>query len=146
MVKAPIELIWEAHTNPEHVRNWMLGANGYSMPVCDIDLRKGGAWHFIWRPEHGEDKEMRGIFREVRAPGRLVFTESWGDDWPETVQTLSLTAKDGRTTLTTTIVFESKEARDHAIRMRIKDRWAFSYFHLDKYLPVMARRRCALAA
>ena len=79
--------------------HWMLGPDGWTMPVCEIDLRPGGAWHFVWRGSDGTEMEMRGVYREIAPPERLVTTESWGGDWPETLNTLVLTEEDGKTTI-----------------------------------------------
>ena len=89
VVDAPRELVFDAWTKPEHIANWMLGPEGWTMPVCEIDLRPGGAWHFVWRMADGTEMEMRGDYREVSPPERLVSTESWGGDWPETLNTVS---------------------------------------------------------
>jgi uncharacterized protein YndB with AHSA1/START domain len=78
---APRRLVFEAYTNPEHLPHWMLGPPGWTMPICKIDLRPGGAWHFGWRNVDGTLMEMRGVYREVKPPERLVSTESWGGDW-----------------------------------------------------------------
>ena len=87
---APRRLVWEAWTSPEHLPHWMTGPPGWTMPVCEIDLRPGGAWHFAWRNADGAEMAMRGVYREVVPPERLVSTESWGGDWPETLNTLVL--------------------------------------------------------
>ncbi len=91
------------------------------MPICEIDLRPGGAWHFGWRKADGSEMEMRGEYREVTPPERLVSTESWGGDWPETINTLVLSEEDGRTTITQTVLYPSKEARDAALATGMKD-------------------------
>lgn len=72
-----------AWTSPEHLPHRMLGPSGWTMPVCEIDLRPGRAWHFIWRRSDGTEMGMRGVYREITPPERLVSTESWGSDWPE---------------------------------------------------------------
>jgi uncharacterized protein YndB with AHSA1/START domain len=59
-----------------NVPHWMLGPEGWTMPVCEIDLRPGGAWHFVWRMADGNEMEMRGTYREIVAPARLVSTEA----------------------------------------------------------------------
>ena len=97
---APRRLVFEAWTNPEHLPHWMLGPEGWTMPVCEIDLRPGGAWHFVWHHADGTEMEMRGVYREIVPPERLVSTESWGGDWPETLNTLHLAEQDGKTTVT----------------------------------------------
>lgn len=135
---APRRLVWEAHTDPEHVPHWMLGPEGWTMPVCEIDLRPGGEWRFVWRRTDGTELEMRGEYREIVPPERLVNTERWGGDWPESLSTLVLTEEDGRTTLTCTARYPSKEARDAAVETGMKDGWSASYDRLDERLTVMA--------
>lgn len=138
VVDAPRGLVWEAWTNPEHVPNWMLGPEGWTMPVCEIDLRPGGAWHFVWRRSDGTEMGMHGEYREVTPPERLVSTESWGDDWPETLNTLILTEEDGRTTITQTMLYPSKEARDAALQTGMTDGASVTFDRLVEYLQTMA--------
>src|SRR3954467_3204680 len=102
---APRRLVFEAWTNPEHLPNWMLGPGGWTMPVCEIDLAPGGAWHFVWRNDSGEEMAMRGLYRQVTPPKRVVTTEAWGGDWPSTTNTLELVGGDTRTTVTKTILY-----------------------------------------
>jgi uncharacterized protein YndB with AHSA1/START domain len=94
---APRKLVWEVWTRPEHVQNWLLGPEGWTMPVCEIDLRPGGSWHFVWRRSDGAEMGMSGVYREVVPPERLVNTEAWGSDWPETLNTTIFTEVDGMT-------------------------------------------------
>ncbi|HEV2734045.1 MAG TPA: SRPBCC family protein [Longimicrobiaceae bacterium] len=131
---APRRLVFDAWTRPEHVPNWMLGPDGWTMPVCEIDLRPGGAWRFVWRRADGGEMEMRGEYREVAPPERLVSTESWGGDWPETLNTLLLVEEDGRTTATQTMLFPSREARDAAFQTGMKEGMDRSFDRLDEYL------------
>ncbi|HUF28702.1 MAG TPA: SRPBCC family protein [Gemmatimonadaceae bacterium] len=138
VVDAPRELVWECHTNPEHVPHWMTGPDGWTMPVCEIDLRPGGEWHFVWRRGDGTEMGMRGVYREIVPPERLVNTEAWGADWPETLNTLVLTEEDGLTTLTTTVLYPSLEARDRATSTGMEDGWSRSYDRLDEYLRSIA--------
>ena len=108
---APRELVFEALTNPDHVPNWF-GPRGWSVPVCEIDLRPGGMWRYVLRGPDGEEMGMSGVYREIAAPERLVSTESF-DDYPgESINTLTLTEEDGRTRYTVTVLYSSKETRD----------------------------------
>jgi uncharacterized protein YndB with AHSA1/START domain len=134
---APRRLVWEAWTNPKHVPHWLLGPEGWTMPVCEIDLRPGGAWHFVWRRSDGSEMEMRGLYKEITAPDRLVTTESWGDDWPETVNTLTLSEENGKTTMTQTVLYPSKEARDAALKTGMKDGASESFDRLARHLQTM---------
>ncbi len=134
---APRRLVFEAHTDPEHLPHWMLGPEGWTMPVCEIDLRPGGAWHFVWRRSDGTEMEMRGEYREITPPERLVSTESWGGDWPETLNTLILTEEDGKTTMTSTVLYPSKEARDAALETGMKEGASLSFDRLAEYLRTL---------
>jgi uncharacterized protein YndB with AHSA1/START domain len=139
LFNAPRHLVFEAMTKPEHVKRWWGGlGEGYSVPVCEIDLRPGGAWHFVWRQSDGAMMEMRGTYREVAPPDRLVSTESWGGDWPETLNTLIFSEEEGKTTATTTILYPSKEARDAALKTGMKDGVAMSFDRLAELLTAMA--------
>lgn len=131
---APRTLVWAMWTDPAHLPHWMLGPDGWTMPVCEIDLRPGGSWHFAWRRADGTGMEMHGEFREVAPPERLVQTERWGGDWPETLNTLLLAEEDGRTTMTHTMLFPSREARDAALRTGMNDGTTVSFDRLDDYL------------
>jgi uncharacterized protein YndB with AHSA1/START domain len=135
---APRRLVFDAWTSPEHVPQWMLGPEGWTMPVCEIDLRPGGGWHFVWRRSNGTEMEMNGVYREIKPPERLVSTENWGADWPETLNTVVLSEKDGKTTMTLTVLYPSKEAREAALKTGMKDGASQSFDRLAEYLRKMA--------
>jgi uncharacterized protein YndB with AHSA1/START domain len=134
---APRDLVWEAWTSPEHLPRWMLGPEGWSMPVCEVDLRPGGAWRFVWRHVDGNEMEMRGVYREVTPPERFVSTESWGGDWPETLNTLILTEEGDKTTAIQRVLYPSKEAREAALRTGMKERVSLSFNRLAEHLRAM---------
>jgi uncharacterized protein YndB with AHSA1/START domain len=135
---APRSLVFDAFTNPEHLPHWMLGPEGWTMPVCEIDLRPGGAWRFVWRKSDGSEMEMGGVYQEVAPPERLVNTESWGPEWPETVNTLTLSEEDGKTRVTSTVLYPSQEARDAALQTGMKDGASMSFDRLAEYLRTQA--------
>lgn len=137
-IDAPRRLVWEAWTSPEHVPQWMLGPGDWTMPVCEIDLRPGGAWHFVWRKPNGTEMEMRGAYREVAPPERLVSTERWGPEWPETINTLVLTERAGRTTISLTVLYPSKQARDEAMKTGMEEGATQSFERLARYVRTMA--------
>jgi uncharacterized protein YndB with AHSA1/START domain len=135
---APRQLVFDACTKPEHLPHWMLGPDGWTMPVCEVDLRPGGAWHYVWRRSDGTEMGMRGVYREVTPPERVVHTESWGDQWPETVNTMVLTEKNDKTTMTVTMRYPSKEARDAATKTGMTEGASMSYDRLEDYLRTIA--------
>jgi uncharacterized protein YndB with AHSA1/START domain len=138
VVDAPRRLVFAAWTDPRHIPQWLLGPEGWTMPVCEIDPRAGGKWRYVWRKSDGAEMEMSGIVREVVPPERLVTTERWGPEWPETVNTLVLTESAGKTTLTLTISYPSKSARDAAIETGMKGGMDESFARLDRFMPTLA--------
>ena len=135
---APRGLVWDAYTSPNLLPRWMLGPDGWTMPVCEVDLRPGGEWHFVWRRSDGSEMGMRGAYKEITPPERLVSTESWGGQWPETLNTLVLSEKGGRTTITSTVLYPSKEARDAALQTGMKEGVSQSFDRLAECLRTMA--------
>jgi uncharacterized protein YndB with AHSA1/START domain len=138
VMDAPRRVVFDAWTDPRHIPRWMTGPEGWTMPVCEIDLRPGGSWHYVWRKDDGSEMAMSGRVREVSAPERLVTTESWGPEWPETLNTLVLTEAGGRTTITLTILYPSKQARDAALQTGMKGGMDQSFARLEALLPALA--------
>ncbi len=139
---APRKLVFDAHTKPALVRQWLLGPPGWSMPVCEMDLRVGGTYRWVWRHEtKGTEMGMGGVYREVRAPERLVATEKFDEAWypGEALNTLVLVEQGGRTTLTQTTRYESREARDAAIKSGMEKGVRASYDRLDDVLAAAAQ-------
>jgi uncharacterized protein YndB with AHSA1/START domain len=137
---APRELVFEAMTKPEHVKQWWgrLG-DGYSVPVCDIDLRIGGGWRFVNRHPHGE-AEFYGEYREITAPGRLVFTEIFAD-FPDTVSvvTTEFTSESGKTRMTATVRYPSLEVRDMVLGTGMARGAGVSYDRLEDLVADLQR-------
>jgi len=134
VVSAPRRLVFAAWTEPRHLQRWLTGPEGWSMPVCEIDLRPGGRWRYVYRKASGKEMTLTGSVLEVVPPERLVTTESWGPEWPETVNTLVLTESEGRTTIALTITYVSKEARDAALATGAMDGMNRAFELLDELL------------
>jgi uncharacterized protein YndB with AHSA1/START domain len=139
VVAAPRGLVFDAYTKPEHLQNWMLGPEGWTMVVCEIDLRPGGLYRYEWNHSDGTRMAITGGYLEVTPPDRLVCTESWGGDWPETRNTLTLHESDGLTTITQRVRYPSREARDAALRSGMKDGVKLSFRRLERHLETVAR-------
>ena len=137
VVSAPRRVVFEAFTNPRHVPNWLIGPDGWTLPVCEIDLRPGGTWRYVYRKNDGSEMTMQGSYREVVPPERLVSTESWGPEWPETVNTTVLTEAGGLTTITIPVQYPSKEARDAALKTGMKSGMDQSFARLDDMLETL---------
>jgi len=134
---APRKLVYDAHTKPELVRQWLLGPPGWTMPVCEMDVRVGGKYRWEWKSERdGTTMGMGGVYREVKAPERLVSTEKFDEAWypGESLNTLVLVEQGGRTTLTQTMRYESREAREAVIKSGMEKGVAASYDRLEDVL------------
>jgi len=131
---APRRLIFEAMSKPEFLKRWLLGPPGWSMVLCEVDLRMGGAYRFRWRNIDGTEMGMRGVYREIVPPERVVSAESFefGCDAQsgEQVVTSVLTEHGGKTTLRITLLYPSKEARDATIASGMEHGVAASYDRL----------------
>ena len=137
---APRHLVFEAMTKPEHVKRWWgrLG-EGYSVPVCEIDLRPGGAWRFVNRHPKGE-VAFYGEYREITPPTRLVFTEIF-EQFPDSVSmvTAELADEDGKTQMTVTVRYPSAEVRDMVLASGMTRGAAISYDRLEDLVAELQR-------
>ena len=140
---APRKLVFEAMSKPELLRRWLLGPDGWSMPVCEIDLRVGGKYRYVWRnTASGQEMGMGGVYREIAVPERVVVTEKFDQAWypGEAVCTFVLTEHAGKTTLTQTILYNSQETRDAVLKSPMEAGVAASYNRLDQVLATMDSR------
>jgi uncharacterized protein YndB with AHSA1/START domain len=145
---APRTLVWDAHTKPELVQKWMLGPPGWTMPVCEMDVRDGGKYRWRWRnQEDGKEFGFYGTFKEVKAPSRIVHDEYFdpgdvGGAMPSNDPahiTLELSESGGVTTLVSTMRFASKEARDGAVSTGMTGGMEMGYARLDDMFAKQAR-------
>jgi uncharacterized protein YndB with AHSA1/START domain len=115
---APVALVFEAWTNPALLRRWLLGPPGWTMPVCEVDFRVGGAYRYEWRNEQGQTMGVGGVYREIDPPHRFVATERFDEAWypGESLITITFAEKDGETEMTTTMRYESTAARDGVLK------------------------------
>jgi len=133
---APRSLVFEAFTKPDLVKQWLLGPEGWSMPVCEIDLRVGGKYRYVWRHVKGHEMGMGGVFREIVPPERIVSTEKFDEAWypGEAVGTVVLTEEGGKTTLTQTVQYQSREAREAVMKSPMESGVAAGYDRLAELL------------
>jgi uncharacterized protein YndB with AHSA1/START domain/effector-binding domain-containing protein len=133
---APRELVFDAFTKPDLVRRWLLGPPGWTMPVCEINLKVGGTYRYVWRKPGVKDMGMGGMFREIVSPVRLVATEKFDESWypGEALDTTVFVEEGDVTNVTITILYESKEARDAARRSGMEQGMAAGYNLLEELL------------
>lgn len=135
---APRSLVWQAYTEPELVKRWLGVRAGWTLPICEIDLRVGGRYRYVWRKESkGMDMGMSGTYREIQAPARLVCTETFDDPWypGESLVTATFVEQNGQTTLNLLQQFATPEARDAVLRSGMERGVAESYDMLAALLP-----------
>jgi len=134
---APRKLVFDAFTKPEHVARWW-GPNGSKLSVCEIDLRAGGAWRFVSRMADGKEYAFYGTYREVAPPDRLVYTQTF-EQFPdnEAIETLTFVEQHGKTTVTSSILYESAAVRDAVIQSGMEQGAAESYDRLADHLENM---------
>jgi uncharacterized protein YndB with AHSA1/START domain len=142
---APRTLVFDAFTKPELLKRWLFGPGGWTLEVCEVDLRVGGAYRYVWRNSNGIEMGMGGIHREVVPPERIVSTQLFDQDWTggEAVGTLVLTEQDGKTTLTNTLLYSSREARDAVLKTPMDKGMGASYDRLEEMLPSLMAQGAA---
>lgn len=133
---APRAQVWQALTTPELLQQWLLGPDGWTMPVCQFDLRPGGNYRYVWRSGNGSEMGMGGVFREVTRPEQFVATEKFDSAWypGDALVTNVFTEERGRTTLTCTVRYDAKETRDLVLASGMAHGVAVSYDRLDALL------------
>lgn len=133
---APREMVWKCFHTPQFVTQWLLGPGDWTMPVCEIDARAGGAFKYMWAHGDGRTMKMSGTYVEVTPPERSVHIETFDEDWagaPTQVTTL-FGEEGGVTTVTMTIRYESMEARDAARATGMTGGMEAGYVRLDELL------------
>jgi uncharacterized protein YndB with AHSA1/START domain len=135
---APRELVFEAHTTCEHLEKWW-GPRKYTLVVCEMDFRPGGAYRFVHRGPDGEEHGFRGEYREIVPPERIVWTfEYEGMPGHISVETMTLEDVGGKTTLTSTSVFDSLEDRDAMLQSGMEEGASETWDRLAELLQQMS--------
>ncbi|WP_066191592.1 SRPBCC family protein [Gracilibacillus timonensis] len=138
---APRELVFKAFTEPEHVSRWW-APSGFSMPVCKMDLRPGGIWHYCFESPEGEKHWSRCVYQEIVAPERLVYTSTLSDEeanpiespLPEHRATIIFEEKEGKTKLSVHIQLPSVEELKATLEMGMMQGLKETMNNLDKHL------------
>jgi uncharacterized protein YndB with AHSA1/START domain len=136
---APRRLVFEALTKPELLKRWFFGPPGWSLEVCETASRVGGAYRYVWRGPDGTVMGMGGVCREYVPPERIVATEKFDESWypGEAIVSTVLVEQGGKTTLTLTVRYESREARDAALKTPMEHGVAVGYDRLAEMLATL---------
>lgn len=144
--EAPRQLVFDMWTKPEHLRHWIGQGDdqlkGWTMMTCEVDLRPGGAYHFVWDGPDGATLGIAGVYREIVPGERLVTTEVFDEPYRdemggEVINTLTFEEHDGRTTLTSTSRYSSREARDGALQTGMESGVAEGYDTMERYMRTL---------
>jgi uncharacterized protein YndB with AHSA1/START domain len=141
VIDAPRELVFKVFTEAEHVAKWW-APNGYTIPVCKIDLRPGGLWHYCMRSAEGDEHWVRHVYQEIVRPEKIVYTATFADaeanptkDIPEQLGTVRFIEQEGnKTKLVTTIKFATAEELKMTVKMGMREGFAMTLENLAKYL------------
>jgi uncharacterized protein YndB with AHSA1/START domain len=132
---APRSSVFDAFTKPELIKRWLLGPDGWSMPVCEVDLNVGGTYHYVWRNDaDASEFGFNGRYREIVRPERIVHVESMDGNPGEALITTTFVEGNGTTTVTMTMQHESREVRDMVLATGMDEGVARSYDRLDEVL------------
>jgi len=139
---APRTMVWSALTKPELVKRWLGVRAGWTLPVCEIDLKVGGSYRYVWRGPKGQEMGMGGVYREIVVPERMVATEVFDQKWydGDALDTTVLVEKGGKTTLTTTVLYASQKVRDAVLESPMKEGVGEGYEKLEEVLASIAAR------
>lgn len=138
---APRSLVFEAYTKPELLKRWLGVHNGWILAVCEIDLKVGGTYRYVWRGPGREEMGMGGVYLEVAPSERIVATEKFDQSWyeGEAVGTVTFDEQDGKTTLALTVRYASKDVRDAVLQSPMEEGVAEGFNKLAELLPTMAQ-------
>ena len=133
---APVDLVFDCYTKPELVRRWLSGPDDWSLAVCEIDLRVGGKYRYVWAGPEEQRMGMDGLFHEIKSPEALVATEHFDDDFGmgKMLSSIAFLAEGDRTRMRQSILFESRAQRDAAVETGMTDGMGMSFSALDALL------------
>lgn len=137
---APRQLVFAVFTKPEHLARWW-GPKGWTLPVCTIDFRPGGVWHYCLRSAEGEEKWVKATYQEIIEPERIVYTDSFVDasgnlidNQPEKVTTVTLVEQEGGTKLTSRIRYARADDLKTMLALGMVPGTIESWNYLEQYL------------
>lgn len=133
---APRTLVFDAWTQPELLKAWFGGPRDWTLEICEIDLRPGGAYRFVTRRSDGTEMGWGGVYRDCMPPERIVFTELFDEPWysGEALIMIILAEQGGRTTFTSTILYDSEDVRDSVLASPMERGVAENFVRLDEFL------------
>lgn len=140
---APRELVWKAWTQPEHLSRWW-GPKGWTLPICKMDFRVDGTWYYCMKGPEGEESCGLAVYREIDEPERIVYTDYFAnaqgnpvEGMPESLVTVKFTEQNGRTLVTSSVLYPTTEDRDRVLQMGMAEGITESLDRLDEHLAAL---------
>jgi uncharacterized protein YndB with AHSA1/START domain len=137
---APRELVFQMWQDPQHLAHWW-GPKGWTLPICTVDFRPGGIWHYCMRGPDGEESWGKAFYEEIVAPDRIVYRDTFIDaegnvipGTPEMLITVSFTEQDGKTKLTSTTQFATVADLEAVLAMGAVEGIGETWDRLEEYL------------
>lgn len=136
---APRNLVFDAWTKPELMKRWFTGNVAWELVECEIDLRVGGSYRWVWKGPNGERMGITGVYQEIVPNERVVATEKFDEEWYPggAVVRMDLTERDGKTTFTTTVTYNSQETRDMVMKTPMAQGFGVSCGRLAEFLKAL---------
>ena len=140
---APRERVFDAFVDPRLLKRWFYGKPGGTLAVCEVALKAGDSFRYVWRDPDGSEMGMRGVCLDLVWPERIVATEEFDQPWypGKAVGTIELAEHNGMTVLTQRIRYESRTARAIVLKTAMEHAVAFGYDRLEKLLEPPAFRK-----
>lgn len=138
IINAPRERVFKAWTDPNYITQWW-GPHGYTTPLCEMDVRPGGVFRMHIRSPEGEIYPIKGFYREVVAPERLVYSDDWDEGFRPSAESnvaVTFTEQDGKTLLTIRPIFGSIEERDAMQQQGLIEGWTEGLQRLELHLNI----------
>lgn len=135
------ELVFDCFTKPELLKRWLFGPDGWILSVCEVDLRIGGKYRYVWKLEKtGTEMGAGGVYKKIDKPELLVCTEKFDETWypGEALLTNEFVPEGNRTNLIVTILYESKEGRDTVLKSPMEGGVEQSYNRLANLLDTIS--------
>ncbi|KKB06887.1 ATPase [Devosia geojensis] len=142
---APPELVFDCWTKPQFVKQWLTGPDGWRFTVCEIDLRVGGQYRYVWQNTQGVSMGMTGTLKEIVRPEKLVSSEIFDEDWTggEALVTAVFSREDGGTRVTQTVLYSSAQAREGALASGMTEGMEAGYQRLDRVLEGLTTQKAS---
>lgn len=135
VIRGAVDDVWRAHTEPDLIRRWMLGPDGWEFGTCDVATEVGQTYLYTWRPVGSQEGGfgLTGELVDEQAPFRSVTTERMqGTDGPSTLNEMTLTPVEGGTLMTLLVTYPSKEVRDQILDTGMVGGMETSYARLEQ--------------